>query len=188
VASEPRPWLPEFPGSGRGLAEREPPTAEQRAFEAGVAAGVAEERARNEERARDAMQTLARAAEQLEAIQAEFARDRERDLHGLALAVARQMLQREVQLDPTLVVGWVRRALELLPLDTLIEVRMHPGDLAALGEAAKESLSPGAHVQLTWVADAGLDPGGFVLETPQRVVDGRADVALRQLYERLDHD
>ena len=79
VAGESRPWLPDFSGGARGHTDREPVTAEQRAFEAGVAAGIAEERARSEERARGAMQTLARAAEQLDAIQGEFARDRQSD-------------------------------------------------------------------------------------------------------------
>jgi hypothetical protein len=36
-----------------------------------------------------------------------------------------------------------------------------------------------------WIADPSLDRGSFRLSSPERLVDGRADVALRSLYERL---
>lgn len=181
-------WLPALSATVRDPEENPDVAAERRAYERGVAAGIAEERTRAEQRCRNALQTVAHAAAQLESIQAQFVHDRERDLHGLAIAIARQMIQRELTLDPALTAELVRRALALLPLDTIIEVRMHPDDLSVLGSTVQEFAAPGRQVQLTWVGDPLLDRGGFVLETPARVVDGRADVALRQLYERLDHD
>ncbi len=181
-------WLPTLRSTARGIEESAADALERLAYERGFAAGVADERGRTEQRSRNALQTVANVAIQLESIQLQFARDRERDLHGLAIAIARQMLQRELTLDPELTGELVRRALALLPLDTTIEVRMHPEDLAMLGTSVAEFGSPGRALQLTWVGDPTLERGGFLLETPARVVDGRADVALRQLYERLDHD
>ncbi len=181
-------WLPALSGGAREPEESPGAIAERNAYQRGVAAGIAEERARADQRCRNALQTVAHAAAQLESIQAQFVHDRERDLHGLAVAIARQMIQRELTLDPALTAELVRRALALLPLDTVIEVRLHPDDLTVLGSTVQEFAAPGRHLQLTWVGDPLLDRGGFVLETPARVVDGRADVALRQLYERLDHD
>jgi hypothetical protein len=58
-------------------------------------------------------------------------------------------------------------------------VRLNPADLGALG------LGPGAGAPVQWTADPVLEPGSFVVESPARVVDGRTDVALRQLFERL---
>lgn len=147
-----------------------------------------EEAARIEaERARSALQAVARVADHLESISAAFAHDRERDLHGLAIAVARQLVQHELTIDPLRVGELVRRALELLPLDTSLEIRLNPEDLRTLG-AAVELLLPGRQVSLNWVADPSIDRGGFVVENPHRIIDGRADVALRNLYERLERD
>lgn len=181
-------WLPALSAACEPVPESESAIAVRRAHDAGHAAGMAEERARADQRCQTALRAIAAAAEHLESIQSQFARDRERDLHGLAIAIARQMVQRELTLDPELTGTLVRHALELLPLDTSIEIRLHPDDLATLAPSVAEFAIPGRHVQLTWVGDATLDRGGFLLETPQRVVDGRADIALRQLYERLDHD
>ena len=181
-------WLPALSGVAREAQESPAALAERRAYEQGMAAGIDEERSRSQERCRNVLQTVTHAAAKLESIQAQFAQDRERDLHGLAVAIARQLIQRELTLDPALTAELVRRALALLPLDTVIEVRLHPDDLTVLGSTVQEFAAPGRHLQLTWVGDPLLDRGGFVLETPARVVDGRADVALRQLYERLEHD
>jgi len=124
----------------------------------------------------------------LAAAAAEFARTREHDLWTLALAVARKLVQRELVADPAMVRDLVARALELLPLDTALEVRLHPADLELLGPERDRLTPSGRLLAIQWVADPALERGGFVIESPQRLVDGRADVALRALYERLTHE
>ena len=68
-------------------------------------------------------------------------------------------------------------------------MRLNPDDLAALGAGhrAARAERPGAR-RSQWVADPTLERGSFLVESPTRIVDGRIDAALRQLYERLDHD
>jgi hypothetical protein len=44
---------------------------------------------------------------------------------------------------------------------------------------------PGRGLTIQWNADPTLGRGDFVVESPQRVVDGRLDVALQALYERM---
>ena len=39
-----------------------------------------------------------------------------------------------------------------------------------------------------WVVDPSLEAGSFRLVSPERIIDGRVDVALRALYERLASD
>jgi flagellar biosynthesis/type III secretory pathway protein FliH len=158
------------------------------AYRRGVDEATRNERNAAEQRCATALLAVKRVAEHLDTVATEFARDRERDLHGLAVAIARQIVQHELMIDPLRVGELVRRALELLPLDTTIEVRLNPADLATLGEATERTVPPGRAVRLTWLADPGLEPGNFVIESPQRIVDGRSDVALRDLYERLEHE
>ena len=131
------------------------------------------------------MQALTQVAEAFEASRAGFERDRERDLTGLALAVARRIVLREVTADPAIVRSLVTRALELLPLDRSFEVRLNPEDLGVLGTDLEGAVPPGIAPMIQWAGDPALERGSFVIESPLRVVDGRSDVALRALYDRL---
>jgi flagellar biosynthesis/type III secretory pathway protein FliH len=61
-----------------------------------------------------------------------FEETTQRDLEALAIAVARQLVQREVTADPALVATWITRAIALLPHDLTIEIRVHPAELEAM--------------------------------------------------------
>jgi flagellar biosynthesis/type III secretory pathway protein FliH len=134
-----------------------------------------------------ALEALARIADQLEASRLRFDHDRERNLRGLALAVAHQIVQRELATDPSIVNDLVARALELMPASAPVEVRVSPGDLAALSDDLQQLAAAGRPVPVQWLSDPALGPGSFMIESPLRIVDGRTDVALRTLFERLEH-
>jgi flagellar biosynthesis/type III secretory pathway protein FliH len=183
-AGGPGNWLPSL----HTTAEYAHQAREEKAFARGRAEASHAERERADARCRSALQAVSRVADHLEAIAGEFAQDRERDLQGLAVAVARHIVQHELTIAPERVGELVRRALALLPLDHSIEVRLNPEDLDALA-ASLEGLRPeGREVHVRWVADPSVPRGDFMAETPHRIVDGRTDVALRALYERFDHD
>lgn len=181
-------WLPTLRSSQEERAVNARESMEQAAYERGFADGESAAQSQVDECCRSALGGITRVIEHLESITSEFARDRERDLHGLAIAVARQILQHELSMESFAVVERVRKALELLPLDAVLEIRMNPEDLATLGGSVEGLIPAGRHVRLEWAPDPLVERGGFILESPQRIVDGRTDVALRNLYERLDHD
>lgn len=181
-------WLPTLRTTQEERASNARESIEHAAYQRGFADGEQTAQAELDERCRTALGGITRVIEHLESITSEFARDRERDLHGLAIAVARQILQHELATESGAVLERIRKALELLPLDAVLEVRMHPDDLATLGASVDGLIPTGRHVRLEWAPDPAVDRGGFILESPQRIVDGRTDVALRNLYERLDHD
>jgi flagellar biosynthesis/type III secretory pathway protein FliH len=181
-------WLPPLrtrPELDALAAERD---REERAYSRGADEATRAERSQAEARCATALQAVAGAAAHLAGIAEEFARDRERDVQAIAIAAARHIVQHELALDPLRVAELVRRAVELLPTDHTLEIRLHPDDLATLRSGLEAMAPPGRNLHLSWLADADLERGGFVIETPHRIVDGRADVALRALYERLDHD
>ena len=53
---------------------------------------------------------------------------------------------------------------------------------------AMADITADAGVTLQWSADASVGRAGFVVESPQRLVDGRLDMALRRLYERFEKE
>jgi flagellar biosynthesis/type III secretory pathway protein FliH len=102
--------------------------------------------------------------------------------------VARKLVQREVEADPTLMRTLVERALELVPLEPKLEVRLHPDDLSVLLSGSPVPAADNPSAAIKWTADPAIERGGFVVESPLRVVDGRTDFALRSLYERLEDE
>jgi flagellar biosynthesis/type III secretory pathway protein FliH len=180
-------WAPPDLGDGRrGAAGRgRPRTRDEEAFARGLAEGERVGEARAAQHLAPALAALYGVAQGLAEARERWERDRERDLEGLALAVARALLQREVSVEPAVVRDLVARALDLLPAESTVDVRLHPVDLAALASTLEELHAAGRGLTLQWIADDALERGSFVLETPARVVDGRVDVALRELYERL---
>jgi flagellar assembly protein FliH/type III secretion protein L len=188
-AADGRWALPELPAGTTDTAQAEPPRSES---EAAYARGYAEGLHAGESGARDqvraAVGVLAEVVERLLESEAQFALDRAHNLEGLAMAVARKLVEREVAADPTLVRSLVERALELLPAEMAIQVRMNPADLAALQGGLEAAGASGPAATPRWIADPAFGRGSFVVEGPQRIVDGRTDAALRTLYERLEHD
>jgi flagellar biosynthesis/type III secretory pathway protein FliH len=104
------------------------------------------------------------------------------------VAIARKLVQREVEADPALVGGLVTRALALFAPASAVQVRLHPGDLEALRAELDRLAAAGREVTVQWVPDPSLARGDVVVESGLRIVDGRSDVALRALYEQLDGD
>jgi flagellar biosynthesis/type III secretory pathway protein FliH len=161
-----------------------------RGYEEGRLAGEIAEGTRLRHAVASAEQALAQAT----AGEEKWAGVLEENLCALAVALARQLLGRELAADPALVADLVRRALAEFPLDQALTVRVHPLDLAALAsagagagaeEAARLSVSGGREVR--WVADARVDRGGCMVEGRERIVDGRMDTALERLYRRLTY-
>jgi flagellar assembly protein FliH len=174
-----------LPDLGAPIAASEPVDA---SFEAGYAAGVQDGAAQAGQQLRPAVQMLQGVARELETRRADLLNDRQRDLEALALAVARRMVQREVQTDPTVLRDWIANALALLPHDLTVDVRLHPEELAAIAPLRDSLVPADSDVKLHWIADASVGRAGFVVESPQRLVDGRLDMALRALYERLGQE
>jgi len=178
----PASWVPT--DLDRALRAAKPPTALEQAYASGLeeGSGRGAERARHE--LAPALAMLGRLMTELNDVAEAFARDSERNLEGLALAVARRLVMRELTADPMYVRELIVKALELMPLDSEIVVRMNPADFEALGDSLA-SVAPAGRVTLRWAPDPALERGSFVAESPQRMVDGRTDVSLRDLYERL---
>jgi flagellar biosynthesis/type III secretory pathway protein FliH len=114
----------------------------------------------------------------------------EENICALAVAVARQVIGRELQEGGEIVVELVRRALAEFPVDQPVRIRVNPQDVASLeahGSGANPLLGGSRGQDSRWVADARIAPGGCVVEGRERIVDGRVDTALERVYRRLTY-
>jgi flagellar biosynthesis/type III secretory pathway protein FliH len=111
----------------------------------------------------------------------------EENVAALAIAIAKQVIEREMSVETDVVEDLVRRAARKFPLDHAIRVRLAPGDLAMLTEAGEAAPSSGVVEgrEVRWMADPLITPGGCMVEGRERIIDGRVDTALERIYRRL---
>ncbi len=129
---------------------------------------------------------LARAEEQVDALKAQYLealvridalikegqRPSAQEVVELALLVGREVVGRELKADRQPLVQAIEEAIRTVRSDGTVRIRIDPSDLEFLRQK-RPDLLPGVE----WVAQAGLGIGGYLVETPQRVVD--ATIAAR---------
>lgn len=105
------------------------------------------------------------------------------ELLELALAVAKQILRREIKTDPNHIIGLIREAVQQLPANTQkILVHLHPDD----AETIRETISDTDHAQ-HWkiVDDPGLHQGDCQIHTEASFVDASVDALITRLAVEL---
>lgn len=158
-----------------------------RGMEQGREQGEAAERAR----LRGAMMAAESALDDVGAGESRWLTNVEENIAAIAVAVAHQLITREVTTASDVIVEIVTRAVQEFALDQPLSIRVNPGDLAALLSAERaggdEQTAITRGRETRWVSDARIESGGCVVEGRERIVDGRVDTALERLYRRLSH-
>jgi flagellar assembly protein FliH len=107
----------------------------------------------------------------------------EREVVALVISMVRQLIRREVKLDPGQIVGVVREALGILPLNARnIRVVLHPDDAGLV----REAYTLGEHDQ-QWqiVEDPVIQRGGCRIHTDTSQIDATLDSRLNSLIAPL---
>lgn len=168
--------------------------ARQAGFEEGREAGYAEgerkaeaagnktaKKAEKEQRQRlrildDLIQAQARPLEQLD----EEVQDQ---MLSLVLTLARQVIRRELQIQPGEILGVIREAVAMLPLtEREVTVRVHPDDHRFLHDLLGEESGERAW---SLVDDPALSRGGCVVQAQRARVDASLETRLAQLASQL---
>lgn len=166
------------PSGAEGAASAGAAGREAEAFARGRAQGRAEARAEAQAETQERMRRQAAADLSAERaaigmVVGAFARARagyfmqvEGEVVRLALSIARRILHREAQIDPLLLRGAVRLALEQLEQNTQVTLRVAPGRAEAWRRAfaAPHGLPPAAHAPAV-AEDPGLSGEDCVLQT-----------------------
>ncbi len=133
---------------------------------------------------------LAKERESLCAALAQFTRDRaayfqkvEGEVVQLALGIARKILHRESQLDPLLLAGIVRVALEKIDGATGVVLRIHPQDAADWRRYLTTHLDPADLPQI--VEDPAQPLDRCVLETSMGTATIGLDLQLKEIEQGL---
>jgi flagellar assembly protein FliH len=107
----------------------------------------------------------------------------ERELLTLAMALARQIVRRELKTDPTQIIGIIREAIAALPVAARdVRVHLHPEDAAVV----RENLSPTENERAwTLVEDPVMARGGCQVTTSTSRIDARLETRLVSILSEL---
>lgn len=186
AALRPQAWVPpevNGPLIGRSRRVDDLNTIEREAWDAGFGAGreAGAAAARKEQQAQltelecrvqrlgTILEFMARPLRELDA-------EVERQLVLLAGAIARQVVRREIRLDPGQIVAVIRETVALLPATTRdVRVYLHPDDAALVRERLRE---PGADAAWSIVEDPVLSRGGCRVTSENSTIDARIEQRL----------
>jgi flagellar assembly protein FliH len=162
---------------GYGEGENEGRKAARAEMEGEIAARVARERS-----------LIASTVEQFRGAKERYFVDVEQEVVKLALAIAARVLHREAQIDPLLLAGVVRVAMEKMADRSGVVVRVAGEDVAAW-EGAFHAMEAAERPRV--VADARLTRGECVLETTMGTVELGVKVQLEEIekgfFDLLNH-
>ncbi len=156
------------------------------AFAMGREAGLAAAKAETQK----ALTQLSAQVRQLEAIVSLLSRplqamdqDVEQQLTQLALMVARQLVRRELRLDPAQVIAVIRETVALLPAAARdVRVHLHPEDAAIVRERLA---TPAAERAWTIVEDPVTTRGGCRVTTDTAHIDARLETRINAVITSL---
>jgi flagellar assembly protein FliH len=107
----------------------------------------------------------------------------ERELLTLAMALARQIVRRELKSDPTQIIGIIRDAIAALPVAAReVRVHLHPEDAAVV----RQNLAP-TESERAWtiIEDPVMARGGCQITTTTSRIDARLDTRLAAILSEL---
>src|ERR1700693_65822 len=107
----------------------------------------------------------------------------ERELLTLAMALARQIVRRELKTDPTQIIGIIREAIAALPVAAReVRVHLHPEDAAVV----RQNLAP-TESERAWqiIEDPVMARGGCQIASAPSRVDGRLETRLGAILSEL---
>jgi flagellar assembly protein FliH len=150
------------------------------AYQSGIDEGEARARKQYDVLVQQERQAIIRAIQGFDQERQRYYRRIEAEVVQLSLAIARKILHRESQVDPLLLAGVVRVALQNMAEGSSVRIRVHPDQLAAWRERFSDS--DAGEIAIEFFADASLDRARCVLETEL----GSSELGLEAQFKEIE--
>lgn len=156
---------------------------QKEAYREAYAQGLKEGIAQGQERLKIQVDRFAALFDDLARPFEQFDEQVEKELVALAVALARQIVRRELKSDPTQVIAIIREAIKSLPVASRdVRVVLHPEDAAIV----RQHLAPtGSERAWTMVEDPVMSRGGCQVVSASSRVDARLEARLATVLTEL---
>ena len=172
-----------FPGKTSVADQAHGLAREAQARELGKQEGLTEARKNFAEQLERERETIAAALTQFTRERAAYYEKVEAEVVQLALSIARKILYREAQIDPLLLAGIVRVALEKIEGATGVTLRVHPQNAAGWKQFLSAHMAPAALPAI--VEDAALAADRCIIETSMGATELGVEVQLKEIERGL---
>ena len=171
--------------------ESEPPhdcsALQQQSFESGREKGRADGIAACQEQVQREMQRALSLVNQVEQANTTLLRQVEADLVQLAIAIAKKVIQREIQMDPNIVVEHVQRILQQLSTASHVRIQAHADEIEHLKSMQTTLVNQdGEPPSIRIEPDASVGIGGCILQTEGLYIDATIEQQLERIGQALE--
>ena len=156
---------------------------EKQGFEMGFREGLAKNRADREAETQKQREAVAAALRQFAEQRAAYFLRVEAEVVSLALAIARKILRREAQIDPLLLTGMIRVALEKIAASQNVRMRVHPSQIGAWQAFFARERDLAVTPELS--GDNAVEPNQCQLETELGVTELSLEGQLKEIEHGL---
>jgi flagellar assembly protein FliH len=185
MRSSPNPLaIPDEPPVPEEEAESSPDLAalEKAAYEKGFLQGEKAATERAEGKIDSVMRRYAESIGEIQKLRSALYAQVEREVVKLAIAVARRIVHREIQVDREIVQTLVHVALSHVAEKSAVTLCLNPDDYAYLLERRAE-LSQSEGRQITLMADNSIQRGGCFIQTNCGDIDARVEEQFREVEQ-----
>ncbi|HQU28395.1 MAG: hypothetical protein KC563_02845 [Nitrospira sp.] len=159
---------------------------QRQAYERGLEAGRAEERAACQAQVEEQITHLLNMAQHLGQVRVAGLEERQRDIVEIALAIARKILLKEMAVDREVVLRQVQQVLRLVSKRELVTIRVHPLDAQILKPFEPSLCSAGEHQgQVVIESQEDLERGSCVVEQAGLLLDAKISRQLQTIAEEF---
>lgn len=170
--------VPVYAPAGSSAVGHGHPAPEATAYQRGLEEGKSLAR-REAAEAIEAMNLkLARTVEELAGLRRRFRHEAEEDVVGLALAIARRILHRELTVAPDALLGLVKAALEKMELSEIHRVRVSRADAPLVTQYFEKM---GLPRPIEVIADPGMPRGSAILDSSRGALDASVGTQLAEI-------
>lgn len=150
-----------------------------------VAAGTPDTN-HQDQRMNELLAALAESLGELSRLREKVLKNSTDDMLRLVLAIAEQVIHREVQTDPNIIITTLREALHAAIHSDAFHVKVHPDDLAIVMEKKPLFMASISGLKnITLEGDATLSRGGCLVESELGQVDASIEGQLTELRHKL---
>jgi flagellar assembly protein FliH len=138
------------------------------------------------QRVNNAAKSISKLADELEEATQQWLRQWQHETIPLAVSIAERLVRRQLEIDPTILLQWLKDSVRLVQDNQKVQLRMHPSDIELLGSSLTELLDNlKGRTDIELISDESIAKHGLTLRSAEMFIDQQLITQLDRLREEL---